>query len=77
MLTKMLHCTINSLLITIQEMQMMPTYLDPTWFKNSQKYSDHPMVKLFQTEYSRDYNNAIRSGITITPKFVQDFINHK
>ena len=77
MLTNLLHCTINKFAEQIQEIQTMPTYLDPTWFKTVQRNTNHPLVQMFMNEYSRDYRNAVRNGIDVTPNFVRNFIRNK
>jgi hypothetical protein len=36
--------------------------------------SEGPMVRMFRTEYSRDYNNAVRSNVRITEDYARSFV---
>lgn len=36
------------------------------------------LVRMFEVEYSKEYKNARRNGVDITPKFVMEYFrNHR
>ena len=37
-------------------------------------HSDNGLVRMFEVEYSKEYRNAVRSGINVDPHYVREFL---